>query len=198
MARYEDFNVTLLRIGGTEVTATAAEINAAADNSANADKMSASTVMAATLADYQAMTQRSGNIIKTTIVVDLTGATSVTTNNDIIGAAGACHIGQVTTAVNGLIYKGQVSCLETPATGDDDIDLSCASVATGAYDADVTGLTNYAALCTAGGGYTAGIAPKDFSAAPTADYYLYLSTGDTTAGTYTAGILVIEMWGLAS
>jgi hypothetical protein len=183
---------------GTQVTATAAELNAAADQSGNVGTMSASTVMAATLATYNVSTFRTGNIIKTTMYIDLTGAKSTTTDNDIIGDTGACHIGQVTTAVNGAIFAGQVSCAEVPTTGADDINLSSASVATGAYDADATGLTNAEALMTAGGAHAIGTV-KPFTALPTADYYLYLSCGEAgTVGTYDAGILIIEMWGLAS
>jgi len=183
---------------GTQVTATAAELNAAADQSGNVGTMSASTVMAATLAAYSVTTYRTGNIIKTTMYIDLTGAKSTTTDDDIIGDTGACHIGQVTTAVNGAIFAGQVSCAEVPTTGADDINLSSASVDTGAYDADATGLTNAEALMTAGGAHAIGTV-KPFTALPTADYYMYLSCGEAgTVGTYDAGILIIEMWGLTS
>jgi hypothetical protein len=161
------------------------------------DAMSASTVMAATLAAYEVTTVRTGNIIKTTMYIDLTGAKSTATNKDVIGDTGVCHIGQVTTAVNGAIFAGQVGCAEVPTTGDDDIDIYQASVGTGAYDADASGLTNAAVLMTAGGAHAIGTV-KPFTALPTANYYLYLATGDTTAGTYDAGILIIEMWGLAS
>lgn len=183
---------------GTQITATASELNAAADQSGNVSTMSASTVMASTVASYDVSTFRTGNIIKTTIYIDLTGAKSTTTDNDIIGDTGACHIGQVTTAVNGVIFAGQVGCAEVPTTGADDINLSSASVATGAYDADATGLTNAQAIMTAGGAHAIGTV-KPFTVLPTADYYLYLSCGEAgTVGTYDAGILIIEMWGLAS
>jgi hypothetical protein len=182
----------------TGVTATASEINSAADQTSVVGTMSASTVMAATLDTYNVTTFRTGNIIKTTMYIDLTGAKSTTTDNDIIGDTGACHIGQVTTAVNGAIFAGQVSCAEVPATGVADINLASSSVATGAYDADVTGLTNAQALMTAGGSHAVGTV-KPFTVLPTANYYLYLSSGaGGTAGTYSAGILIIEMWGLAS
>lgn len=183
---------------GTKITATGAELNAAADQSANTGTMSASTVMAATITTYDVSTFRTGNIIKTTMYIDITGAKSTTTDLDVIGDTGACHIGQVTTAVNGAVFAGQISCAEVPATGVTDIDLYMASVATGAYDADASGLANAAALVTAGGAHAVGTV-KPFTAVPTADYYLYLACGaGGTVGTYTAGILVIEMWGLAS
>jgi hypothetical protein len=49
---------------GVEVTATAAELIAAADNSVQAAKMAASTVMTATLESYQTSVVRTGDIIK--------------------------------------------------------------------------------------------------------------------------------------
>jgi hypothetical protein len=209
MARFENLTVNKGRIEtlflgsgnggrGTEVTATPAEINAAADQSSNVGTMSASTVMAATLGAYNVSTYRTGNIIETTMYIDLTGAKSTTTDNDIIGDTGACHIGQVTTAVNGAIFAGEVHCAEVPTTGADDINLAASSVATGAYDADVTGLANAQAIMTSGGAHAIGTV-KPFTVLPTADYYLYLSCGEAgTVGTYDAGILVIKMWGLAS
>ena len=185
---------------GSEVdlTATFAELNAIADVSAVTGTMSASTVMAATLATYNVSTVRTGNVIETTMYIDLTGAKSTTTDNDIIGDTGACHIGQVTAAVNGTIFAGEVHCAEVPTTGADDINLSTATVATGAYDADATGLTGAAAIMTAGGAHAIGTV-KPFTALPAANSYLYLSCGEAgTVGTYDAGILVIKMWGLAS
>ena len=185
-------NTGSLYQAGTQISTTSAGLTV------NVGAMSASTVMAATLGAYNVSTVRTGNIIKTTMYIDLTGAKSTTTDNDIIGDTGACHIGQVTTAVNGVIFAGQVGCAEVPTTGADDINLAAASVATGAYDADVTGLTNAQAIMTAGGAHAIGTV-KPFTVLPTADYYLYLSCGEAgTVGTYDAGILIIEMWGLAS
>jgi len=52
---------------------------------------------------------------------------------DIIGVASAanCHLGQVTTAVNGKIFRASFSCLTIPATGEPDIDIATGTVATG-------------------------------------------------------------------
>lgn len=195
--------VTELHIGTsgseTQVSASGSEINAACDVSINTAKMSASAaVAAAQTVAMQVSTHRVGNIIKTTMYIDLTGLKGTTTDNDIIGDTGASHFGQVTTAVNGVIYAGQVSCAEVPTTGPDDINLSAATVATGAYDADVTALTGYAAIMTAGAAHAVGTV-KPFTALPAANSYLYLSSGEAgTAGTYDAGILIIEMWGLGT
>ena len=158
--------------------------------------MSPSSVIAASAEDYEAVTQRNGDIIKTTIFISLTGLKSTATTGDIIGDTGVSHIGQITTAVNGVIFKGQVSCSVVPTTGDDDIDIYSATEATGAYDAAIAGLTE-TALMTSAGAYAIGTV-KPFTALPAANSYLYLTTGDVTAGTYNAGKIVIEMWGLAA
>jgi len=137
-----------------------------------------------------------GAIFHTTIVIDLTGLNSGGTANDIIGdaAAASCHIGQITAARNGTIFAIRMTCLETPATGDDDIDLWSAEESNGVEDAVVTDLTNQVQL-TNGGDLTAGTL-VGMTAPPVTTHYLYLTgaTGDADA-TYSAGKLVIELWG---
>jgi len=195
-----------LWLDGTEVTATASELNALDGITASvtelnrvadvtSDAMSASTVMAATVADYRAITNRVGDVIKTVIYVDLTGAKSTTTDLDVIGDTGACHIGRVTTAVNGLLFKARMSCAETPATGADDINLATSTAATGAYDADASGLAGYVLNLDSNGAWVKGRS-VNVTTAPAVDSYLYLINGEAgVVGTYTAGMIVIELWG---
>jgi hypothetical protein len=199
---------TLLSVGGTDITSAIAEVAAIDGLTATAaelntldasalDVMAPSTVMDATVTYTSAVkTDPVTGIIHTQIYVDLTGAKSTTTDLDIIGDTGVCHLGQITAAVNGTITVGQVTCLETPATGADDIDLYSATEATGAYDAAVTDLTE-TALLTKGGAWAAAAAPVALTAVPAADEYLYLTCGEAgTVGTYTAGKFLIELWGV--
>lgn len=179
------------------VTATAAELNQA-DQSAVTGTMSAGEGLAASVGAYDVTTHRTGNIIKTTIYIDLTGLKSVDAAGDVIGDTGVSHIGRITTAVNGVIFAGQVYTAEVPATGDDDIDLYASTAADGAYDDDASGLAGAAALMTAGGALVVGAA-HPLTALPAADSYLYLASGaGDTAGTYSAGIIVIELFGLGA
>ena len=195
-APVETLDVDTLSIGGTAITATAAEINDLCDESAQ-DTMAPSTVIDATIEQYESSVRRQGNLVKTEILIDLTGAKSVATDKDIIGDTGVCHFGQVTAAINGAIYCGQMTCLEVPAGGADDIDLYMSSAADGAYDADGSALANAASLITKGGAWA--VAPLSAATAMTApvtdDYYLYLLSGEAVAGTYTAGKFLIELWG---
>ena len=127
-------------------------------------------------------------------MIDLTGLTSGGTADDIIGAdgVGVAHLGQITAALNGAIFAGRLTCLETPATGDDDINVYTADEATGVENTAIGDLTE-TALCNSGD-LTAGSVV--LLANPVADQYLYLTggTGDSEA-TYTAGILMLEFWG---
>jgi hypothetical protein len=147
---------------------------------------------------YRNKVYRLNDVIKTEIFIDLTGLNS-SSAADIIGKDGGtanCHIGQITTAQNGLIFKGLMSCVETPATGEDDIDLYSADESTGAEDAAISSLVE-TAIVDAGANWTKGV-QKVFTGDVVANQYLYLvGSGGGTAGTYTAGMFFIELWGYA-
>ena len=162
---------------------------------ADLELIQASAVIRSTAAAIKTGVSRAGDIIKTDISIDLTGLASITTTGDIIGAAGICYIGRVVASVMGTIIAGQVGCSVLPTTGDDDIDIYSATEGTGAYDGAIGDLVETALVASAGA-YAVGTV-KPFTALPVADAYLYLTTGDTTAGTYDAGKIFIEMWGTA-
>jgi len=144
---------------------------------------------------FKSSVQRVGDIIKTTILIDLTGLSSSTTDLDIIGTGtSAAYLGQITAAKNGTILTGRMTCLEVPTGGADDIDLYSATEATGKFDGKIADLTE-SALVTSGGAWTLA-ATKAFGAVPAANSYLYLTGGeDGTAGVYTAGKFLIELEG---
>ena len=142
---------------------------------------------------------KTGTLITTRIVVDMTGLVGSATDLDIIGNTGGaanCHWGRITTALNGTMCGGRVTCLEVPAGGTNDIDFYSASEATGAQDALVTGLTE-TALVTSGGAWTSG-ASKGMTAVPAANEYLYITNGAASGGTFTAGKFLIELFGYAA
>ena len=142
-----------------------------------------------------------GNLIETTIALDLTGLSS-SAAADIIGkeATANCHYGQITAAINGTILSGYMQCLETPTTGEPDIDLYSANEATGTEDAAVTGLTETALLGTAVD-WTGILAPKGITVVPPANDYLYLTGGTSsspTNNTYDAGKFILKFYGYAA
>ena len=141
-----------------------------------------------------------GNIYETTIALDLTGLNSGDALYDIIGKAATanCHYGQITAAVNGTILSGYMQCLETPTTGEPDIDLYSANEATGAEDAVVTGLTETALLATAVD-WTGILAPKGITVVPPANDYLYLATsGGADTGVYASGKFILKFYGYSA
>ncbi len=138
---------------------------------------------------------KSGDLIETRILIDLTGLNGGGTAADIIGVNGAanCHFGQITAAVNGTIVAGTMRCLEVPTGSNADVDLYAASVGTGTEDAAVTALSGQAILLN-GGTWTLGLSAP-LTAVPAADAYLYLASGTATSATFTAGIFEIVLLG---
>lgn len=143
---------------------------------------------------YSSMVERSADLAKTTIIMDLTGLRS-TASGDIIGVDGTslpCHIGQIDDDYSGTIFAGTITCLEAPTGGDPDLDLYSADEGTGTEDTAVSTLTETQLVNS--GDHTLG-SVKVLTAFPTAGQYLYLVAGATTDADYTAGKLLIELYG---
>ena len=180
----------------TTILATGAEINGAADLSAQV-MVPGVGITAGVGTVFKTSVVKHGDIIKTTMIIDLTGLSATTTADDIIGTAGVSHIGQITAALNGTLFYGQVTCLETPAGGDLDIDFWSATEGTGAYDALVTDLAEVIMRAN-GGNWAAAVAtPIAFTNLPAADKYMYMAVGSAggAPGEYSAGQFMIELYG---
>ena len=138
-----------------------------------------------------------GGVIKTSIFVDLTGLAS-SADGDVIGKAGTAnsHIGQYTVAKSGTLFAGRISYMEIPAGGDPDIELHSADESTLAEDAAITSGTNNTALAQPAVDVAiAQMGPFALSALPSADQFLYLVDGAGTDANYTAGKVLIELFG---
>lgn len=151
---------------------------------------------------YSSGVFQSGDLIHTRIAVDLTGLVGSTTDLDIIGNTGAAsaNFGQITTARNGTIIGGQVTCLEVPAGGADDLDFYSASVGTGTENVAITdaALGTETALVTSGAAWASGTV-KGMTGLPTANDYLYIVNGEAgVPGTFSAGKFLIELYGAAA
>jgi hypothetical protein len=149
-----------------------------------------------TAESYASSISKSGSIITTRILMDISTLIQAATDLDIIGESGAasCHWGQITVAKSGTLIGGSMQCLEVPAGGSADIDLYSATVSTGTQDVDVTTLTE-TALVTSGGSWTSGTA-KGMTLLPAANDYLYLVSGAASGGTLTAGKFLITLYGV--
>jgi len=146
-----------------------------------------------TAAVYETSVARNNGIVTTSIMIDLTDLQSGGTAGDIIGknGAGVAYIGRVTASNSGTVFGVRMTCYETPAGGDDDIDLYSATEATGVEDSAITALTeaqiiNSGALAVGSVVYGTDVA---------ADQYLYLVGQGTANAAYTAGRLLIEIFG---
>ncbi len=181
---------------GTAVLATADELNKL-DDSVNIFTKGAGV---SAMESYAAGFFRTGTLIISRFVIDMTGLVGSTTDLDIIGNTGgaaSANLGQITAAKCGTLIGGQVTCLEVPAGGTPDIDFYSATESTGAQDALVTSLTEQA-LVTSGGAWTSG-ASKGMTLLPAANEYLYLANGAAgVPATFSAGKFIIELYGLGS
>ena len=141
---------------------------------------------------FKSDTSTNVNLVKTTIMLDLTGLAS-TAAGDIIGDAdtGVAYIGRVTTADTGVVFGVTMECFETPAGGDPDIDLYSATEATGVENDPISGLTE--TLIINGG--DAAVGTRTAGGTIVADQYLYLVAGAATNADYTAGRLIITILG---
>jgi hypothetical protein len=194
-SRPVSFNDTL-QIAEVTVAATASELNAAADLSAQAITTTAGagiTGGAGTV--YKHSLTYEGNLKVLRILVDITDLQSSTTDLDVIGqGASAAHLGRILAAEVGTVLAVQMTCLEAPATGVTDIDLYSATVGTAVFDDGIAALTE-TAIITAGGAWTNG-AVKGATTVPPPNDYLYLTCGAAgTVGTYSAGKFLIEVFG---
>lgn len=196
----EGTNVAMEDITVDQLTATTAGLTTATITTLNAETIA----FAAETAEHGAgaigtgaapKTYRytvNGEII-TDIKVDLQGLASKNTANDVIGlaAGGVAKLGQYTVAIFGVVYRVELICLETPATGDNDVNVVLN--ASGTLEYDGAGGAGYG---VDGGDAVAGQVVEDLVQGLTDTHYIYLTagTGDT-AQAYTAGQFIIRFHG---
>ena len=195
--RSEGGFTTISKNATTGAITTQSSINSSGIASFDANKLATEAgtgITGGTGTIYRSSVMRSGGIITTRILIDLTGLRS-TASGDIIGVNGTsnvCHIGQITAAQNGTIIAGSMECFEAPSGGAPDINVHSATESTGVEDGAIADLTE-TLLVNAG---DAALGTKVyFTALPAADEFLYLTLGATTDADYTAGKLLIELIG---
>lgn len=139
-------------------------------------------------------------VIVTRISFDLTGLYILGTSADeviALEAGGAGFIGRNVVATNGVIFKAELSCIET-ATGsatitvDIDIATNTSALLINDGDAGAARIINGATLVI-------GQTLQNLQPALTANDYYYIVGADTaaTTGTYTAGMYVLTTYGHA-
>ena len=146
----------------------------------------------------RATQSREGLIVTTEIVLNLGTskaaiASSDTAANYVIGVSGASAeiFDSNDASVFGRILEVEMVCFEDLATGDDDVILAHHSAKLNGL-ADGAAATNTAVDKT---DWDAGTSDSDPIQAAPGRYWFLLSGGNDTAGTYSAGKLVIRVTG---
>ena len=146
---------------------------------------------------------REGNVIKTTIVFDITAKQQKgDATGDVIGVSGEgdAFIYKNVVAENGVIFRQELSCLETAAassgTTDKDFDIVWNSSGAIAFD----GAAGSGSLINAGV-LAAGQTVVDNTPAITADHYCYFVEGGDVSGSanavFNAGQYMLTLYGAA-
>ena len=148
-----------------------------------------------TAAVYETSVKTENGIVTTSIMIDLTGLQSGGTAGDIIGknGSGVAYIARITAADNGTVFGVKMTCFEAPAGGDTDIDLYSATEGTGVEDVAISTLTETQIINSG----TLSLGTTAFGTDIAADQYLYLVGQGTANAAYTAGRLLIEIYGYA-
>jgi hypothetical protein len=148
-----------------------------------------------TAAVYETSVKTENGIVTTSIMIDLTGLQSGGTAGDIIGknGSGVAYIARITAADNGTVFGVKMTCFEAPAGGDTDIDLYSATEGTGVEDVAISTLTETQIINSG----TLSLGTTAFGTDIAADQYLYLVGQGTADAAYTAGRLLIEIYGYA-
>ena len=148
-----------------------------------------------TAAVYETSVKTENGIVTTSIMIDLTGLQSGGTAGDIIGknGSGVAYIARITAADNGTVFGVKMTCFEAPAGGDDDIDLYSATEGKGVEDVAISTLTETQIINSG----TLSLGTTAFGTDIAADQYLYLVGQGTANAAYTAGRLLIEIYGYA-
>lgn len=144
---------------------------------------------------YETSVKTENGIVTTSIMIDLTGLQSGGTAGDIIGknGSGVAYIARITAADNGTVFGVKMTCFEAPAGGDNDIDLYSATEGTGVEDVAISTLTETQIINSG----TLSLGTTAFGTDIAANQYLYLVGQGTSNAAYTAGRLLIEIYGYA-
>ena len=139
----------------------------------------------------------------TTILIDIEDLYCTDTRSGTIGENSGTnsYITRLSTDVNGVVYKAEMGCIETPAGTDAETDIVLAAISAAPDTGDdVTRDSGYQVLVDLGAAWSIG---KSMDAGLSTNYgdlndkYLFLHGGASSArgGQYTAGKFVIKLYG---
>lgn len=150
--------------------------------------------------------KRIGDMIVTTITMDLQGLGAKNDDGDVIGiASGApdAYFYKLVKAENGNIFKVEMACIENITSGSNnltDLDLVASTASNLGYDDDATGAAGYHAVIQQDFGAALGVQASNVAGTVQDADYLYLAAGATHTGdsTYVTGSLIVTLYGAAA
>jgi len=150
--------------------------------------------------------KRIGDMIVTTICMDLQGLGAKNDDGDVIGiASGApdAYFYKLAKAENGNIFKVEMACIENITSGSNnltDLDLVASTASNLGYDDDATAAAGYHAVIQQDFGAALGIQASNVAGTVQDGDYLYLAAGATHTGdsTYVTGSLIVTLYGAAA
>lgn len=149
--------------------------------------------------------KRIGDMIVTTITMDLQGLGAKNDDGDVIGiASGApdAYFYKLVKAENGNIFKVEMACIENITSGSNnltDIDLVASTASNLGYDDDATAAAGYHAVIQQDFGAALGVQASNVAGTVQDGDYLYLAAGATHTGdsTYVTGSFIVTLYGAA-
>ena len=138
----------------------------------------------------------------TTILIDIEDLYSTSMVTGVIGENSGTnsYITRLSTDVNGVIYKAEMACIETPAGTNAETDIVLATASVAADTGDRTTMSGYQALLDPSAAWYIGmsvVTATKVNLGDLNDKYLFLHGGASAArgGQYTAGKFVIKLYG---
>ena len=149
---------------------------------------------------YQYHVSKINGEFVTTCIIDLRGLSSSATTDTVIGLDGASesHLFQYNTASHGLLYKVELACAETIATGEPNLSMKFSGSAQATFAA-VTQSANV--LINASSDLFAGehVSSTDgtITSIPSHEDFIFLTNGASgTNAEYTAGKIIAKFYGI--
>ncbi len=174
---------------------TAISIDSTGDNANGLTPGTAISGSANTI--YHSFIEKNGNIIRTSIYIDLTDLEGTASANQIVGiGSNPSHLGQITDAKCGTIFDIVVTCIEAPDADLQELDIIASSDSAGKKGDDYGGGGDFTdpGSKVVDADYTApGI--FNMTARPASGDFLYLASVTASADTATSGKLLIELYG---
>ncbi len=187
--------------GGIKMEAASSVTIATATGEANGAGLSSAAQVTTHVAEIN-------GVIETTIIFDIQGLTTQTDRAFVIGdGSGTAYLTKIDSTINGYIFKAEMSCIETPASGgtvNKDLDIwADTTPRNGGHDMDGTS-SDFILIDASGewamGNFKEAVVPPGVTPWTSAlhNHYLHIVAGadnGSASGTYVTGKYVLKLYG---